>query len=173
MPFKFVLYHAICIVSIILQSLFMVYIGCRAIFFKDIHFDGGIISIFILILYFTLFFGNSFLGLALYKKLSNDTDVSKKEIKTLKIFFFIQLSIQLFSLIFQLFNIDDLMRKIQRMYLYSHLEFYDNLVFDILPLLVLLLTFYYEIFTFPLVKAIKRKYECSQNDFNSIGEGLI
>ena len=171
MPFPYKLYETVCWLVILVTG---------ALFFDLVYelsqphviVQSPVLSFITLFLFFAGYFALPFLGLSLVKSLRFDQDTSYSKLTFIRIVFFVQFIFQIFIA----YNAIGTIKKI--MFLFkSHFKFYpydakDDLL-EIAAIILGLLTVYLEIFTFPLIKAIKKNYVSKMEEINTIGNHQI
>lgn len=134
--------------------------------------QSPVLSIMTLILFFASYFAFPFLGLGLLKSLRSDHDVSNSKLISVRIVFFVQLIFQIFIA----YNAIETIKKIMFLFktgfkFYSYYE--KDTLLEVAGIILGLLTVYLEIFTFPLIGAVKKNYASIMEQINTIGNHEI
>jgi hypothetical protein len=126
-----------------------------------------LVGITILSLFFGTYFAHAVLGLKVLKCLTSNQDISRNKIIAIRIIFFLQVIFQAFLFYNSVYIIERLIDLLQRRQFY--LFYYQDLVIGIAAILLGIFTLYLEIFTFPLIKAARKKYRLFLDEISNIG----
>ncbi|HEV8287340.1 MAG TPA: hypothetical protein VGQ09_23700 [Chitinophagaceae bacterium] len=125
-------------------------------------------GIFIFILFFSSYFTHPILGLSLIRSLKAYHDVGRPKLILIRVTFFIQIIFQIIIAYNSIETIQKIILLLQhRSQLYSFYEM--DLPFEIVAIILGLLTVYLEIFTFPLIKAVRKKYASIIEQIDELG----
>ena|ERR1041385_5881272 len=153
MPLKYKLYSLVCYLTILITAVLLIDIVYE---FSEARVTFPLMSLAILVLFFGSYFGLPVFGLNLLRSVNSHSGIKNSAVVFLRIIVLIQ---AIFQIIIA-YNSPEIFQRI--VYLFrNHFRFYRfstaDLMIQLLGIPLVILSLYLEIFTFLLVKEIKRK----------------
>jgi hypothetical protein len=132
---------------------------------EGLIFYGPFWGFLLIILFFTCYFIHPILGIGFINDLNKDQDIAKWKITLFWIVFPIQLIFQLFVL----YNTIDAIQGWVQLLKSGNSLFYRDLIPAFVGTIACIATVYLEIFTFPLIKLVKKNYRAVLDQLNYFG----
>lgn len=164
MPFKYKLFTVACYGLIAATAVAFFYILSELSNDSSTPFWGFVL----LIIFFGCYFGFPALGISLIKDLRANQEASRRKRIWIRIIFFVLIPVQGLTIYGCVEIIQLMIRYMNRNYVYYT---YDSwvMVFDILIVIMCLLTIYLQIIIFPLMRSVKENYTKLIEQLNRLG----